>query len=375
MIENNNRSSFFASIRSLDLNFVLVILALNFIGLLNLYSATHGISSTHLHRMFYLQMFWLTVGWAVFFIAHSINYTILKRLAWVIYLIHIALLILVIFKGKSFYGAQRWLDLGFFKFQPSETIKPAIVILLATHFAPLLGRKLLGIKRLFPALGIVLLPFVLIFKQPDLGTALLIAIISFSVLFVVGLKKHIYILGVLFLMIAAPLAWNSGLIKDYQKERVFTFLNPSADPRGNGYNSLQSKIAVGSGTLFGKGFMKGTQSQLSFLPERHTDFIFSVLCEEHGFLGALTTLGLFLILFFLSLRTALHSKNTFGCLLAIGLTSILFWHFIINIGMILAILPVVGVPLPILSYGGSSLVTTMGALGLISSVSVKRNLF
>ncbi|MCC6276874.1 MAG: rod shape-determining protein RodA, partial [Oligoflexia bacterium] len=174
--------------------------------------------------------------------------------------------------------------------------------------------------------------------------------------------------------LALPIAWNFGL-KEYQKNRVLTFLDPNRDPRGAGYNSIQSKIAVGSGKLIGKGFRKGTQSQLEFLPERHTDFIFSVLSEEHGFVGSITTLGLFTLLFIVGIRIASQAKDKFGSLIVIGVMSILFWHMFVNMGMTTGILPIVGIPLPLVSYGGSSLLTTMVGMGLVSSVGLRRFLF
>ncbi len=175
-------------------------------------------------------------------------------------------------------------------------------------------------------------------------------------------------------IIAAPIGW-SYILRDYQKNRIYTFLSPSNDPRGSGYNSIQSKIAVGSGQFLGKGFRKGTQSQLEFLPERHTDFIFSVLSEEFGFVGSFLTIGLFCILFALGVRIAMQAKDKYGALLVMGVLFYIFWHMFVNIGMVIGLLPIVGVPLPLLSYGGSSLITTMAGLGIVSSVAYRRYLF
>jgi rod shape determining protein RodA len=202
---------------------------------------------------------------------------------------------------------------------------------------------------------------------------LLIAIATGMLIFV-GVKRSILIFTVISGVIAAPIVWNFGL-KEYQKNRVLTFLSPGRDPRGTGYNSIQSKIAVGSGKVLGKGFRKGTQSQLEFLPERHTDFIFSVLSEEHGFIGSVTTLGLFVILWLMSIRIAMNAREKSGALIAIGVLFYMFWHVFVNMGMVIGVLPIVGVPLPLLSYGGSGVLTTMTGLGLISSVAYRRYLF
>lgn len=222
--------------------------------------------------------------------------------------------------------------------------------------------------------AILLPPFALTVIQPDLGTAMLLAIISGSMILFIGVRPAILIIAAIACVVAAPLIWNFGL-RDYQRDRVMTFLSPGRDPRGAGYNSIQSKIAVGSGQILGKGFRKGSQSQLEFLPERHTDFIFSVLSEEHGFVGSITTLALFLVIFFMGVRIASQAPDKMGALVAIGVTAYLFWHVTINMGMVIGLLPIVGVPLPLLSYGGSSMLTTMVAMGLLSSVAYRRYLF
>ena len=221
---------------------------------------------------------------------------------------------------------------------------------------------------------LVLVPFALIMKQPDLGTAMMIIAISGSMILFTKVKKHIIVAAIVLISISLPIAWEY-ILHDYQKNRVLTFLSPENDPRKTGYNALQSRYAVGSGQFFGKGFRKGTQSQLEFLPERHTDFIYSVLSEEHGFVGSITTIGLFCILFFLILRIAYQARDKFGALVAVGVLSYIFWHMFVNVGMVVGLLPIVGVPLPLLSYGGSSMLTTMLGLGLISSVSFRRYLF
>lgn len=360
--------------QKLDSNFAMVILALNVIGLINLYSATHGVNLTINTRLFWQQLVWLTGGWLVFFATTLIDYQFFRRAAWFFYFINLAFLGAVMFLGSSYYGAQRWLDFGFFRFQPSETMKLAVVLLLAKILSQKSRPDGLGLRDLVLPILITAAPFVLTVKQPDLGTALLIAIVAISMLIFVKVKKSILITAFLAVMVALPVVWNFGL-KEYQKNRVLTFVYPGRDPRGTGYNSIQSKIAVGSGRILGKGFRKGTQSQLEFIPERHSDFIFSVLSEEHGFIGSITTVGLFMILFFKIASIASQARDRFGVLIVVGSLATIFWHMFINIGMVIGLLPIVGVPLPLLSYGGSSMLTTMLGLGLISSVAYRKYLF
>ena len=202
---------------------------------------------------------------------------------------------------------------------------------------------------------------------------MMIAATSGTLLLFVKIKRSILLALFISVAIAVPVGWN--FLQNYQKARILTFMAPDIDPKGSGYNSIQSKIAVGSGRIVGKGFRKGTQSQLEFLPERHTDFIFSVLSEEHGFIGCITAISLFLILFVIGIRIASQSKDKFGALLCVGILAYLFWHMLVNIGMVTGLLPIVGIPLPLLSYGGSSLLTTMAGLGIISAVSYRRYLF
>lgn len=361
-------------LRKFDFNFALVILALNVIGLINLYSATHGANSTEVNRLFISQMFWLGVGWSGYVICTFIEYKFFVRLAFIIYGINLLMLVAVKFFGKVALGAQRWLDLGFFYFQPSETMKVALVLVLTPILARQSATRGMGVKELMLPLLLLAVPFILTVKQPDLGTALTLGAIASSMILFVGVRRNIIIPVVVAMGLLIPIAWNYAL-KDYQRERVHTFLDPARDPRGSGYNSIQSKIAVGSGKILGKGFRKGTQSQLEFLPERHTDFIFSVLSEEHGFVGSVTTLGLFCTLLLLGIRVASQARDKVGALLTIGILSILFCHMFVNIGMVIGLLPIVGIPLPLVSYGGSSLLTTLFGLGLISSVSFRKYLF
>lgn len=357
-----------------DWNLALVIFALNLIGLINLYSATHGIQAGETSHLFWQQIVWLTLGWSVFFVVTLLDYRLLSRGVYLLYGLNLAALLAVTLIGTKSLGAQRWLDLGFMRYQPSETMKLMMVLLIAKLFSERDSLDRMDFKALALPVSLLILPVGLTVKQPDLGTALMLIAIVGSMILFVGIRRSILVTGIVAVLIAAPLMWNFGL-KEYQKNRVLTFMSPGRDPRGTGYNSIQSKIAVGSGKVLGKGFRKGTQSQLEFLPERHTDFIFSVLSEEHGFIGSVTTLGLFIILYLMSLRVAVFARDKMGALIVVGVVSYLFWHMFVNMGMVIGILPIVGVPLPLLSYGGSSLLTTMLGLGLVSSVAYRRYLF
>lgn len=359
----------------IDWNFVACILALNVIGLFNLYSATHGPYSTHVEPLFINQIVWLVVGWSIFFIMTLVDYRIAYRIAFAVYVLNLAAILLVTFFGKVALGGQRWIDLGFFHYQPSETMKLAMIVILARVLSlKSVDGPGMGIRELLVPLGLILLPTILIVEQPDLGTAMLILAISGSLLLFMKIRRWILVSIIVFASVATPVVWNYGL-RDYQKNRIITFLDPGNDPKGKGYNSIQSKIAVGSGKFIGKGFRKGTQSQLEFLPERHTDFIFSVLSEEFGFVGSVLTVMVFTIMFVIGLRIATTARDKFGALVTSGVLVYLFWHMFINVGMVIGLLPIVGVPLPLLSYGGSSMLTTMAGLGLVSSVAYRRYLF
>lgn len=360
--------------KRIDLNLVLVIIALNIIGLINLYSATHGAQSKDINRLFLSQIGFLSVGWTVFLVTTFLDYRFFCRLAYVFYGVNLIFIGLTDIFGRVTYGAQRWLDLGFFKYQPSETMKLVIILLLAKVLSSKERGPGLSLKELFFPFFLMLIPFGLVAKQPDLGTALMIIIIGMSMVLFVGVRRYLIVTAILGALISVPMLWKFGL-KDYQKNRILTFVDPGRDPRGAGYNSIQSKIAVGSGKLLGKGFRKGTQSQLEFLPERHTDFIFSVLSEEHGFFGSITVVSLFAILMLLGTRIISQAGDKMGALVTLGVLAMVFWHMFINIGMVIGLLPIVGIPLPLLSYGGSSLLTTMFGLGLVSSVAMRRYLF
>lgn len=357
------------------MNLIFVILAICIVGIINLYSATHDVQTKNeFDDVFLTQMLWFLIGFSIFGILTVIDYNIFSKFAPGFYILNVLSLLAVPVIGKSFYGAKRWLDLGFFKYQPSETMKIILVMVLAKIFSSRSYPHGLGFKDLLLPVSLTIIPVALTIKQPDLGTGMLLFAVALSMILFIGIKRHVLITMLLVTLVIVPLAWNYGM-KEYQKNRILTFLDPNRDPRGAGYNSIQSKIAVGSGKFFGKGFRKGTQSQLNFLPEHHTDFIYSVLSEENGFVGSVTTLLLFVMLIFIALKCASQARDKFGALIVIGGTSIIFWHVFINIGMVIGLLPIVGVPLPLMSYGGSIMITTMTCLGLISSVSIRKFIF
>jgi rod shape determining protein RodA len=272
--------------------------------------------------------------------------------------------------GRTTSGSQRWLQLGFFSFQPSELAKIAIILALTRYFTENENTLGYGFRDLIVPFLILAIPLALIFKQPDLGTTGLLVLISFSMLAFMGFRLQTWLALGGACVAALPIFWH--FLKDYQKTRLLTFINPDLDPLKTGYHITQSKIAVGSGTIWGKGWLKGTQSQLHFLPEQHTDFVFSVWAEEWGFVGAFLLLFLFLLLISRGLKIANTSKDRAGAVLAIGISAMLFWQIFINVGMVVGIVPVVGVPLPLFSYGGTSVISTLMGIGILMNISMRR---
>ena len=350
-------------------------LVLGGIGILTLYSAaTANVDITGIKGSVHLkQAYWFAIGAGIMILLFLFNYRWLNRLALPIYCLSIGLLVAVLFVGKEVSGSQRWLILGPVSFQPSELVKITLVVMLARHFSESVSEEGFTLVGLWKPLIWILIPFALIVKQPDLGTSLIVLLIAGSVILFVKIERRTLLCLTGTGLLASMLAWF--FLKGYQKQRISAFLDPEGDPLGAGYHIIQSKIAVGSGMLFGKGFLKGTQNALSFLPEHHTDFIFSVLAEEWGFLGAGLVMSLYVFLLICSLNVAVRSKEPFGTILAVGLTSMIFWQALINLGMALALLPVVGVPLPLISYGGSSMLVSMIAIAILLNISMRRFLF
>jgi rod shape determining protein RodA len=349
-----------------------LVLVIASIGILNLYSITAHweISGTPVYLK---QAFWLLIGLALMITIAFIEYRFYSDFAYIVYAVALLFLVVVLAYGIITSGAQRWIRIGFISFQPSEFVKISFILALAKFFHRPPGREGYSLKHLIFPFLLLVIPAMLILKQPDLGTAIILVLVFFSILLFVKIRWSsllaIIIVGASFL----PLVWR--FLKEYQKRRLFTFFNSDLDPLGAGYHLIQSKIAVGSGGIVGKGFMKGTQCKLGFLPEQQTDFIFSVLGEEWGLIGSLVVVLLYFSLIMWGLRTAVQAKDRFGAVLSFGVVAILFWHTFINIAMVLGLMPVVGIPLPLLSYGGSFLVSTLIGIGLLLNVSMRRYLF
>jgi rod shape determining protein RodA len=355
-----------------DWIFLALVLALSGLGIMNLYSASHG-HTTAATPVYIKQTYWLILGLATMTVLILFDYHHLEKVAYVLYGFGLFLLVVVLVMGRTTSGAQRWIDLGFFSLQPSELVKVFTLIALARYFAHRDYPKGLGFKELVGPACLVGAPFLLILRQPDLGTAMHLGLACGAVIAFLRVRFYVYLFSGGAMALALPLFWNS--LKAYQKSRIITFLHPENDPLGAGYHIIQSKIAVGSGQLWGKGFLKGTQSQLRFLPEQHTDFAFSVFAEEWGFVGSMVLLSLFFFLVISGLYIVRRSQDRFGALLALGLIALIFWQTLINIGMVTGLMPVVGLPLPFISYGGSSLLTTYLAVGLLLNISMRRFMF
>ncbi|MCT8836882.1 rod shape-determining protein RodA [Glaesserella parasuis] len=362
-----NKSSFlgrFWKIFALDLWLLIGLLAITGYGLLVLYSASGGSE-----KMFTNRVIQVCLGFGVMFVMAMFPPRFYEKVSPYLYVVCIILLILVDVAGEISKGAQRWLNLGFIRFQPSEIAKLSVPLMVASY----LGNRSLppNLRDTSIALAIIIAPTLLVAIQPDLGTSILVCAAGLFVLFLAGLSWKLIGAGIVFLAGFIPIMWFY-LMHDYQKTRVMTLIDPDKDPLGTGYHIIQSKIAIGSGGIEGKGWMEGTQSQLDFLPEPHTDFIFAVLSEEFGLIGVLVLLAIYLFIIARGLMIGAKSASAFGRILSGGTALLLFVYVFVNIGMVSGILPVVGVPLPLFSYGGTSYVTLMAAFGLMMSSYVHR---
>ncbi len=349
---------------------LLLLVLVSAMALANLYSSTYSLEGG-VSSIFYKQMYLFVAGLICIFLFISIDYQELASLGYVMYAGVIVLLLYTNFFVDTIAGTQRWINLGFFRLQPSEPAKLVLVLVLACCYARQDVRDGYRLRDLIKPIVLTAIPFVLILIQPDLGTALMLAILFVSMTLFVKLRWST--LGILVGsgVLCIGIGWKFFL-KDYQRQRIETFLNPEGDPMNHGYQVMQSKIAVGSGETFGKGFMEGTQGHLHFLPERHTDFAFSVWAEEWGFIGTLFFLSCYFFLLLWGINIALSARDKFGVMLAFGLVIIIFWQAVINLFMIMGFLPVVGIPLPLFSYGGSSLLTTMMAVGILMNIRMRR---
>lgn len=360
-------------IQNFDWILLLLLLIVAAISILNLYSATYPIRDVGGSLIFVKQIYWFSIGFVVFLLMTTFNYHLLERFAYPVYFLSIALLIAVLFIGKVTSGSQRWLSMGPVSLQPSELAKVAVLIVLAKFFSENSGFREYRLRDLWQPFVLIGIPSILILKEPDLGTALLLVLVSLSVVLFVKVNWKSLSILVLSALSVAPFIWFN--LKEYQKMRILTFIKPDMDPLGAGYHINQSKIAIGSGQLWGKGFLKGTQTRLNFLPEQHTDFVFSVLAEEWGFFGSVFLILLYMFLILWGLNIAKDSKDKFGSIMAVGVVAIVFWQVAINVGMATGLLPVVGIPLLFFSYGGSSLISSMALMGLLMNISMRRFMF
>jgi len=337
------------------------------IGIALLYSAAHGSFQPWASR----QLLRFGVGMMVMLAVSLVDLRIWLRFSYTFYIISLVLLGLVDLMGFVGMGAQRWLDLGYFNLQPSELMKITLVLALARYFHGLTMDDVSNPTRLILPIVMVLVPAALVLRQPDLGTAIMLILASSAIFFVAGVRLWKFSLVSILAVISAPIAWQ--FLHDYQKRRVLTFINPESDPLGAGYHIIQSKIALGSGGLLGKGFMQGTQGHLNFLPEMQTDFIFTMLAEEFGLVGGLGLLGLYILLIGVGAIIAVRSNSQFGRLTAMGVTITFFLYAFINVAMVMGLIPVVGVPLPLISYGGTALMTLLIGFGLLIGVWIHKD--
>ncbi len=344
------------------------------IGVLNIYSASQNLAKIEHTNFAFKQAIFAVGGFALIGVIMIFDYRIIERFAWVLYGLNMIALLLVPFIGHVRYGARRWLDIGHIMYQPSESMKIICIFALAKYFHTKDTVKKMDFKDLFVPLLILGVPALITITQPDLGTGGNIAIIGTIMLLFAGVRTRVLVTGLLVAIISFPIAWEYGL-KPYQQDRIRTFIDPMSDPKGDGYNALQSMIAVGSGQIAGKGYMKGTQTQLDYTPEGHTDFIFTVLAEEWGLLGSLTLFALYIILFYRCINIAASARDKFGSMVGVGIIGMLASQSLINLLMVTGLFPIVGIPLPLVSYGGTSIMTVSLALGTLLNIGYRRTLF
>ena len=357
-----------------DFSFIGSMSAIFLVGVLNLYSATHSQSHGGLDSLYKSQIGWYFLSLFVAIGISFLNPKTFERFAYFGYIITLFMVLLVLLMGKVGMGAQRWLVLGPIRMQPSEFMKMGLVLALARYFTKVYPERQLGFKDLILPGILMGIPAILVIIQPDLGTGMLLVFIFSMMIFYKRLKwKTIVTLGVISL-VSVVLMYNFGL-RDYQKKRIHTFIDPYEDAKGSGYNAIQSEIAIGSGRLFGKGFKNSSQASLNYLPENHTDFVFAIFNEEHGFFGSVFLIILYLVFFMRMIWLATSVQRFFDSVIVIGIMSIFFWHAFINMAMVSGLLPIVGIPLPLMSYGGSSMLTFGVGVGIATSISNSKNFF
>jgi rod shape determining protein RodA len=348
----------------------LVAATLGVIGVVNLYSAT-SVARASLSDVYVQQVYWLVAGGILATIVAAIDYRHYERLGYLLYAVGIVLLLLVFILGRDIRGSSRWIYIGSFSFQPSEFMKLFLCIALAKYLHDDPKSEERSMRDLVVPAILAGVPTLLILKQPDLGTALILFLVFVSISALVRFKLRQLLFVVAGAGVAGEVAWNYGL-KGYQKERITSFLNPDANVLGAGWHAHHARIAIGDGGVFGQGFMRGSQNQFLFLPDQYSDFPFAVFAEDWGFIGSVLLVTLYAVLVLWSIRVASTARDRFGAVLAIGIGSLIFWHAFFNLGMVTGLLPVVGVTLPLFSYGGSSVLTVLMGVGLLMNVSMRR---
>ena len=361
---NTRNYTFFEKLKSVDYFLILIVMLIGVVSVFAIYSTESGefsfYTKNHLLR--------LIVFFGMFLMLSFVRITFWYKNAYFFYILCVSLLVITLFFGLMASGSRRWLDLYFLNLQPSEIMKIAIIVCFARYYHRIQTAEIQNYKFILVPLILILIPCFLVIQQPDLGTSILIAGTGIIIIWLAGLNIKYFVYSGLLLIVSLPFAVS--LLKPYQKSRILTFFNPDRDPLGAGYQIIQSKIAIGSGGFFGKGFLKGTQSYLEFLPEKHTDFIFTLFSEEFGFLGSIMLLLLYILLIYRIISIGFYAKSFFSKLFCFGFASAIFLYIFVNISMVLGLLPIVGAPLPIMSYGGSSMLATMIGFGIVMSAKV-----
>ena len=361
---NTRNYSLFEKLKSVDYFLILIIILIGAISIFAIYSTERGefsfYTKNHLLR--------LLVFFGMFLVLSFVRITFWYKNAYFFYAVCVSLLFITLFFGLMASGSRRWLDLYFLNLQPSEIMKIAIIVCFARYYHRIQTAEIQNYKFILVPLILLLIPCYLVLQQPDLGTSILIAGTGVIIIWLAGLNIKYFVYSALLLIVSLPFAVS--LLKPYQKSRILTFFNPDRDPLGAGYQIIQSKIAIGSGGFFGKGFLKGTQSYLEFLPEKHTDFIFTLFSEEFGFIGSIMLLLLYILLIYRIISIGFYAKSFFSKLFCFGFASAIFLYIFVNISMVLGLLPIVGAPLPIMSYGGSSMLSIMLGLSIVMSCKI-----
>ena len=361
---NSTSYSFFDKLKAVDYFLIIIVAIIGSISVLSIYSTESGnfsfYTKNHLTRFL--------VFFSMFLVLSFVRVSFWYRQAYIFYILGILLLLLVIFFGISASGSKRWINLFIMNLQPSELMKIAIIVCFARYYHRIQSSDIQSYKYLLQPIILLLIPCYLVITQPDLGTAILIAGSGLAIIWLAGLNLKYFIYSGLILLVSLPFVIS--ILKPYQKSRILTFFNPDRDPLGAGYQIIQSKIAIGSGGLLGKGFLQGTQSYLEFLPEKHTDFIFTLFSEEFGFVGSMVLILLYALLIYRIIRIGFSSRSFFAKLYCFGFASALFLYIFVNIAMVVGLLPIVGAPLPIMSYGGSSMLSIMLGLGIVMSCKI-----